>query len=100
MVIETGTFKITKSIEEFTALDKAVADNYTSQQSGFISRSSAYVAEANEWIFIVHWEDMASAQGSISGFMNSEATKEFQGGINFETMGNTVYELATQTNQK
>ena len=79
-------------VEAFLAVNQVIADEYVSQQSGFIARQIGVTSDG-QWTIVVHWASSADAEASIAGFGEATGIEEFSSFVNFETMVNIIYEI-------
>lgn len=76
-VIEIVTFAVNAGVNEkqlLVAADKINSD--LAKQAGFISRSLAF-DKTGEWVDIIHWRDLASAEAAAQHMMQNEKAGEF-----------------------
>ena len=68
-VIEVTTFNLNSNVDanSFVARDAEIENDFTSQQPGFIRRTSGVDAN-NKYAVIVFWETLADADASIAAF--------------------------------
>lgn len=76
-VVEIVTFTVNSGVSEtqlIAAANKINAD--LAKQAGFISRNLAY-DKAGEWVDIIHWRNLASAESAAQHMMQNEKVGEF-----------------------
>ncbi len=93
-VLEIASFKLAAGVSpaEFYTLDKAVEIEHVSQQTGFISRTSSF-SEDGEWMVVVYWKDLASADASMQSFANAPAAAGFMENLQMESMSMKRYTI-------
>ena len=93
-VLEIASFKLAEGVTpaEFNVLDKAVESQLVSKQPGFISRTSSY-SDDGEWVVVVYWQDMASADASMNSFANAPAAAGFMQNLQMEMMSMKRYTI-------
>ncbi len=86
-IAEVTSFKAKPDIgtTAFLKSDANVEKNYTSKQPGFIQRISA-VNEKGDFLVLVYWQDIASAQASMKKFMNDKSVSSYVKMIDAPTM--------------
>lgn len=86
-VVEIASFNLKDGVtyEQFAPIDKAVERSHVIKQTGFLSRETAR-GKNGEWVVIVHWEDLASADKSMHSFMQAKPAEEFMKHIKPNTM--------------
>lgn len=94
-VIEVVTFKYKSSVESsaFWARDAKIETEYTSKQSGFISRESGYSENDSEVLVVVRWKTEVDAEASMKKFMNDETVVDFVEMIDASTMKMKRYNI-------
>ena len=94
-VIEVTTFKYKTTVDAntFWLEDAKVEANYTSQQSGFISRESGYSKIDKEVIVVVRWKTQADADASMAKFIADESVKNYTSMIDGASMKMARYEV-------
>jgi len=87
-VIEITTFQYNEDVDtaKFWSRDAEIESDYTSKQTGFISRESAYAEETNEVIVVVRWKTNDDADASMNKFMSDESVQDYAAMINGDTM--------------
>lgn len=76
-VIEVVTFAVNAGVNEKQLL--AAANKINSdleKQAGFISRNIAF-DKTGEWVDIIHWRNLASAESAAKNMMQNEKAVEF-----------------------
>ncbi|MFS1439871.1 hypothetical protein BCU94_16320 [Shewanella sp. 10N.286.52.C2] len=86
-VVEVATFDLRDGVtaNDFTPLDRAVAESHVSKQPGFISRRSGMTTQGY-WRVIVHWDSLEDANASMSTFMEAPAAAKFMENTDSSTM--------------
>jgi hypothetical protein len=62
--------------DELIREDARVGHEYTPKQPGFIDRQSGK-NDNGDWVVIVHWEDVASAEASMAAFPKDPVATRF-----------------------
>lgn len=94
-VIEVTTFSYKSTVEanNFWIEDAKVETNFTSQQSGFISRESGYSEEGNKVVVLVRWKTQADADASMKKFMEDLSVKDYADMIDGGSMEMSRYDV-------
>lgn len=94
MVLEVTKFKLkpTADIGTFNKLDAQVEANFTSKQSGFISRQSA-MDENGDYVVLVYWKTAKDATTSMTKFMNDGSVAEYASIIDGPSMMMSRYSV-------
>lgn len=94
-VIEVTTFKFKESVDanKFWTRDAEIDADYTSQQSGYISRESGYSEGDLEVVVLVRWKTRADADASMKKFMSDQSVHDYANMIDGPTMKMTRYDI-------
>lgn len=86
-VVEVASFNLKDGVtyEQFAPIDNKVETNHVSKQAGFLSRETAK-GENGEWLVIVHWQDLASADASMNSFMTAPSAADFMANIDADSL--------------
>lgn len=86
-VVEVASFNLKDGVtyEQFAPIDNVVETNHVSKQAGFLSRETAK-GENGEWLVIVHWQDLASADASMNSFMTAPSAADFMANIDADSL--------------
>lgn len=79
-------------VDGFLAANKAIEENYVSQQPGFIARETG-VTEDGDWMIVVHWGSADDSAASIAKFGEAPGVEAFMSFMDSETMVVTVYDI-------
>lgn len=92
-IIEITTFKYKNAVKptDFWKEDAQIQTQYTSLQSGYISREAGYSAESNEVLVMVKWETKEDADASMQKFMADKSVANYVEMIDAPTMKMTRY---------
>lgn len=76
-VVEVVTFSVNTHVSAAQLIAAASKINSDlAKQAGFISRDLAY-NKAGEWVDIIHWRNLASAESAAQNMMENEKAGEF-----------------------
>lgn len=86
-IMEVTTFSVNPGVDPaaFAEKDAQVESNFTSKQSGFITRQSG-VDEKGNYVVVVFWESMADAEASMDKFMGDASVADYAQMIDGPTM--------------
>lgn len=85
MEVTTFQIKVEANPVAFAKRDAAVESNFTSKQPGFIKRQSG-VDENGNYVVIVFWESVATADASMNKFMSDTSVADYAEMIEASTM--------------
>lgn len=94
-VIEVTTFKYNATVDadKFWTRDAEIDTDYTSKQTGYISRESGYSENSNEIVVVVRWQTQADADASMKKFMEDTSVADYAAMINGSTMKMSRYNV-------
>ena len=94
IVLEVTTFKLntTANPAVFNELDATIEATFTSKQPGYIHRQSG-VTEQGDYLVLVYWKSVESAQASMQKFMGDESVADYAGMIDPSTMQMARYSV-------
>ena len=94
-VIEVTTFKYNATVDadKLWTRDAEIDTDYTSKQTGYISRESGYSENSNEIVVVVRWQTQADADASMKKFMEDTSVADYAAMINGSTMKMSRYNV-------
>ncbi len=98
-IMEVTTFNITSDTSPliFEKRDMEIESVFTSKQSGFVKRQSGVDDEGN-YVVVVFWDDLKSAETSMSKFMNDESVADYAKMIDASSMKMSRYTMNKKFN--
>ncbi|MEM6342261.1 MAG: hypothetical protein AAF927_00220 [Bacteroidota bacterium] len=93
-IMEVTTFSIDSAADpnKFAQLDKAVENDFTSQQPGFIKRQSG-IDDKGDYVVVVFWESVKDAEASMAKFMGDASVADYAQMIDGPTMKMARYTM-------
>lgn len=93
-VIEIATFDLNEGVSasDFAVYDQAVEEQHVALQPGFVSRETGF-NEDGQWLVVVHWDSVASADASMSSFATAPAAADFMANLQPATMAMKRYDI-------